>query len=239
MKKALCILSLLTVAAVASANVEIFFTNAASNPWLAPGPANIFMPTAGNGTDWSSDGYKANFANFPSAYQALTTVNSGDTAYMWIKFNTDTQVGPINNSRLQGLDVILSQAPTDVAWYVEDDTYGQQGFRRFDGAYTPPNFPEFKKQHQVLVAVNGTGIKNNAFNQEIGLYNGTSRVALLGAIKFDTATPIDVTMTLGTLGINFNSAPTAPPVTFGTLHVTPEPAAAVLLALAGLLIRRR
>ncbi len=235
MRNRIALLAVLVSAAVATANVEIFFTNAASNPWVAPGPASDFMPTAGNGTDWSADGYKPNFANFPSAYSALTLVAPGETAYIWIKFNTDTQVGPINNSRLQGLDLIWSQAPTDVAWYVEDDTNGQQGFRRWDGAYTPPNFPEFKKAHQVLVAVNGTGIKNNAFNQEIGLYNGTSRIALLGAVKFQQTGFYN--FTLGTLGINFNSAPTAPPVEFGTLTV-PEPVGLVLLALC-LLNRRR
>ncbi len=85
------------------------------------------------------------------------------------------------------------------------------------------------------MAVNGTGIKNNSFNQEIGLYNGATRVALLGAVKFDQ--PGEYTLTLGSLGINFNSAPTAPPVTFGTL-VPAEPASVLLIA-AVLLLRRR
>ncbi len=238
MRELAAIRLLLATVGLAAADVQIFFTPDV-NPWLSPGPASIWMPPAGNGTDWSTDGYKANFANFPSAYSALTTVASGETAYIWIKLNTDTQLGPIHGTRLLRLDAVLSATPADVAWYIEDDLNGQQGFRRFDGPYTPPNFPEFKNQHQILVAVNGTGIKNNAFSQEIGLYSGPARVGLLGAVKFDTAIPLDVTLSLGSLGLNFTSAPTAPPVTFGTLHVTPEPAAAVLLALAGLLIRRR
>ncbi len=241
MRKLLALTLLGAAATWAVANVQIFFTGAAPNPWAGTGPASIFAPTAGNHLDFSQDGYTPNYANFPTAYNPTQTVDPGQTAYMWIKFNVDTQVGPVLFAKMQGLDLNMAAhggAGSDIAWYLQDDT-GAGNPKRWDGDVTP-GAPEFKKWHQVLVAVTGNGIKIKNANDDFGMFHGTTGgpyVALLGAVKIDTGG--DFTFALGTLGINFNTGPSAPPVQFGTLHVTPEPAAAVLLALAGLLIRRR
>ncbi len=168
-----------------------------------------------------------------------TTVAVGETACIWLKFNTDTQLGPIENARLQGLHLNMAAhggSGSAIAWYMEDDTNGVLGRRRWDSYGPPPWWPEYTKFNQVLVAVNGMGIRNQATDDYIMLYAGSSRVALLGAVKLDT--PATYTFALGTLGINFNSAPTAPPVEFGTLTVVPEPAVAALAALGALLRRR-
>ncbi len=239
MHRAAGVVAVLATAVVATADVQIFVTPDV-NPWVAPGPANVFMPTAGNGTDWSVDGYQANFANFPTAFQSSTSVLVGQKAYIWVKFNTDTQNGPVQGAKLQGLDLNLANAGAGsrVAWYVMDDKNGAQGIKRWDGAYTPPNYPEFTNFHQVLVAITAGGIKNTAFDQQIGLYKGASRIALLGVASFQT--PGQYTFGLGSQGINFDTGPSAPPVQFGTLTVgIPEPAAFGLLAVAAGLLRRR
>ncbi len=223
--------------AVSPANVQIFFTPASEfNPWMSPGPANAFMPTAGNKTDWSGDGYVPNYAAFPTQFRAETEVSMHDVVYIWIKFNTDTQLGPVDGAKFEGLHLRCLAQPDDIVWYIMDDTNGVQGAKRWDGYYTPPNFPEFKRLDQVLMAVTGTGIRNTSTNQPIGLYNGATRVGLLGAIQVNTG---EYPFELGSLGIWFNSAPHSPPVQFGHLFETPEPAGVLLIALVGVVIRRR
>ncbi len=237
MRQQVGVLAILASAVLTAADVQIFFSNDV-HPWVAPGPANVLAPSAWNGTDYTSDGYVAEFANYPSAFVPNATVGVGETAYIWLKFNTDTQVGPIENAKLIGIDLNMPNhggAGSAIAWYPEDDTNGTLGGKRWDyGEW--PQF-EFIHFHQTLVAVLSLGVRNKATDDYNMLYAGTrGRVALLGAIKIDT--PGTYAFSLGTLGIYFGSAPNAPPVSFGTLTVIPEPAM-VLLALAVLLLRRR
>ncbi len=240
MRSLLVVLAIGATAALAASNVQIFFTNDV-HPWVAPGPVSIFAPSALNGTDYTADGYVANFANFPSAFVPNTTVGVGETAYIWLKFNTDTQQGPVENAKLMAIDLNMANhggAGSAISWYIEDDENGVLGSIRWDVS-GPPEWwlLEFTRFHRTLVAVMARGIRNVSSDDYGMLYSGThGRVALLGAIKLDT--PGVYALTLGTLGIQFNSAPTAPPVEFGTLTVIPEPAM-VLLALAAVLARRR
>ncbi|MEW6252430.1 MAG: hypothetical protein AB1716_17465 [Planctomycetota bacterium] len=238
MKKALCVLSLLTVAAIASADVQIFFTPAsAGSPWAAAGPANVFAPSANNSLDYTSDGYVPNFANFPAAMgNAMIDLdaNPNDFAYVWIKFTTTNGL-PVVGAKLQGLDVdLLGGTPADIAYYVQDDQFGT-GLLRWNGDSGGPTWPNFKKDPQTLVSVTSAGIRVLGADNASNLYQGSTRTALLGAVKVGVGT---YTYELGPLGINFHTGGT-PVVEFGTLTVIPEPAAVVLLGLAGLLIRRR
>jgi hypothetical protein len=239
MKKALCILSILAVATVASADVQIFFTNGAS-PFAGSGPTSVFAPTAGNSLDYSADGYVPNYAIFPAG-TGNPIVQLGETAYVWVKFTTTNGL-PTVGAKMQGLDLQLQKggvnytlgAGDDIAYYVQDDSFGT-GNKRWDGDFGPGNI-NFKQAHQVLVGVTATGIRNLGADAGANLYQGSTKTALLGAIKLNSLGTYSYT--LGSLGISFNTGGT-PAVQFGTLTVVPEPAALVLLAVAGLLIRRR
>jgi hypothetical protein len=235
--------------------VQIFFTNA--NPFVT-GPANVFAPSAGNTTDslgvdvdgnaTTGDGYGGNTNAFPAAFAANTTVAPGETAYIWARFTQDTQVP--YGYKCQGMDLVISGAPTDIAYYVFDNTLidnGTAAVKRWDGD-PGPGYANFKsKPEQVLVAVQTYGIPFGTSNLAqgykrsgtTGAYVGT---ALLGAVKFDAAGVYSYS--LGTKGISMALTTGEPIITTqlagaGTLTVTPEPASLVLLGLAGLLIRRR
>ena len=87
--KKLCILSILAVAVVASADVQIFFTDGATSPWTGAGPTGgPLAPSANAQMDWTSGGYVANFAAYPAA-MSNATVGLNQTAYVWIKFTTE------------------------------------------------------------------------------------------------------------------------------------------------------
>jgi len=264
MRKLLCVFSLLAVAAVASADVQIFFTSAP--PWAGAGnvppgpPADQFAPSAGHGTDYGvwdpdntvwtpGDGYVVPNANFPTAFVPNTTIAPGGNAYVWIRFNIGA-TGPQAGAKLQGLDLIFQRTdgtaytPADVAYYMQDNTNNNGGPGgsqfRWDGDIGVPPYSAFKKAHQVLVAVTAGGIVAATTNNNGNMYRytstGSAGTALLGIVKVDDLGVFNYS--LGTQGINFNTGIAAPPVEFGTL-TTPEPAAMLLLGLAGLLIRRR
>ncbi len=227
-------------ALAAQADVQVFFTAASQgSPWEGAGPANVFAPTAGNGTDYRLDGYRPNYANFPSGFFGCPIMPANDFAYIWVKFNTDTQQGPVDNAKLDGLHLVLKNydgtlaTPLDIAYYlaVNDDPPNV----RWDGPYTPPNFPDFKRNPQSLVAIAANGIVNRAVDVPVNLYSGNLRVALLGAVKL---APGLYHYELGSLGLHFNTGPASPPVELGSVEVTPEPAAGFLLLLA-LGLRRR
>jgi len=270
MKKVACVFALLALASFASANVEIFFTSASpwNTSWGGP-PANIFAPSAGNGTDYENqdadgnpiigDGYAVATSAFPTAFNSNLNVNPGDTAYIWIKFNYDAVNGPSKLAKMQGLDLMFQNTATgnydiaahggDIAFYMSDNSVAGAAFGpRWDGDIGNPPYSNFKKSHQVLVAVTAKGIPFNTSQDPLNMYrwNSTGQygIALLGAVKVGHAGDFEQTgiydFALGTQGINFNTGVNvSPPVSFGTLTVIPEPAAILLLGLAGLLIRRR
>jgi len=276
MKKVACALTLLAMAVFATADVQIFFTTATPSPWTSAAvppnfnfgpPANVFLPSAGHGTDYGvwfddqgeppitywnqGDGYVPAVGNFPIAFNANTDVNPGDTAYIWIKFNIDNVNGPQMGAKLQGLDLIFQDTaanpvtPDDIGYYMFDGSNAgataPYNLFRWDGD-PGAGYSNFKKAHQVLVAVTSNGIRaangSVAANGYRYRSTGTMGVALLGAVKMTAAGTY--TYSLGAQGINFNTGANVSPATsFGTLTVIPEPAAVLLLGLAGLLLRRR
>jgi len=155
------------------------------------------------------------------------------------------------------------------AWYLLDDTYAPDpndenqaeypagdGTKRWNGDVSPERFAATDRV--TLVAASGAnGPKNQTGDDLAHLYKGgtsgsnnANRIALLGAMKFPAkgrtdiaygTEEYDVQPILGGEKVAYLGTPSEnwPTVTFGSIHVTPEPAALVLMGLAGLLIRRR
>ena len=232
MSKALGVISLLILAAPAGATIQFFFTNAGTYPWLGAGPTGgPFDPTGDRQDDYGLDGYMPDYDNFPSGFVASATAAIGDTVYMWVRFKQEP-----NFMKILGIDLVQNGVPADVAYYLcENMSSGAN--KRWDGAYTPPNDPEFKqKPRQVLVALLAYGLQNQVNDVPSFLYKGgTARTALLGAIQYDQ--PGVHTPMLGPNGISTKGQP--PDAEFGSLTVTPEPAAVLLVMATGVLVRRR
>jgi hypothetical protein len=230
MKKALALAAILAWVTSANAVVQIFFTNSADGYGLTAGSA--FQPTANNGTDGAD--YAASFPP-AGAWGVTPTIDysAGEFAYVWLRFS-----GEANNRKIQGLHMDMDGTPAEVAYYIMDDLNGDTGAKRWDGAYTGPNEPEFKMDPQILAAVGAAGIVNRSTAADNwNLYDNATRTALLGAVRYDSDGLRSAA--LGSLGIKYANILTPPTVEFGSADWVPEPASLALLGLAGLLIRRR
>ena len=225
MKKALALVAMLGLVAVASADLEIFFTPASAGYGLSDA-AYDFKPT--EGTQKDLDFYALKGGNTPATPGSAPNVDVGETAYLWVHFIDD------GGAKIQGLDLDVKGATIgENAYYLLDDQKTWYD-KRWDGAYTA-GAPEFKKNPQVLVGVTAWGIQNKPGMDS--LFNVTEHTGLLGAFKFTTAGQTALAE-LGPLGVSYKGLP-APKVAFTGINVVPEPASLLLLGLAGLLIRRR
>ncbi len=273
MYRKLC-LSVVLYALVSTAwtDVRFFFTSSAS-PYGIMNPANALTPSFGLGLDAASEDADGNpvtpalaVAQFPTYSTAVPTVDitKGEFVYVWMQlysvggYPTFPQTAPSTCLATGGVlfsaTLTATGNPDKVAWYRVDNA-NSDGRLRWQGAATPPDYPEFAHATmQSLTAVTAYGIKNASTADPSQLWsggaNGTGRIALLGAIKpsqageFTIVIPLEAGTGLPLLayrghvsGSDYASYSVLP--VFGTYHVIPEPASMLLLGLAGLLIRRR
>jgi len=260
MKKVLCVIALLMMVASASASVRVFVTSSA-DPYGLTIPANAFQPTFStvysngvneNAYDYYYDHFVA--AAFPPidapSGDLLTPVDiqDGNWAYIWFQFQNEPKLRKVN-----GLEVTISfygtpydpnepstHPPVVTNYYLCNDKQGT-GTKRWDGTATPPGYPEWHNNPQILVAVDADGIQNGAdapslmYHYQEGT-NPRTGVALLGAV----AAPFDGTIyEIAITEANYSEPPNPDLAPAAVFRFVPEPASLVLLALAGLVLRRR
>lgn len=173
----------------------------------------------------------------------------GDVAYIWFQFNRDASGNFLLDAgdKLNGLKLTGDGADFTAAWYLQNDGV-VYNTKRWDGNATPPGYPEWISHRgttQTLVGVNAAGLTNAGADQTWNLFSGKNgggigastqgRIALLGAIRFEGAGTFSFTLN----EYNYANNATGPMWMPTGITVTPEPASMILLALAGLLIRRR
>lgn len=176
--------------------VRVFFTSSAQ-PYGLTNPALALQPTLGQQQDAAS--YQV--AAFPplESWGQTPTINwhIGEFAYIWVRFHQET-----NNRKIQGVIIDLDEFPSEVAYYVMDDLNGDNDAKRWDGAYTMPNAPEFKMDPQIMAAVQNAGITNRSSTVDNwNLYDNVTRTALLAAVRYSSD---------GLRGVYVQSSPPSP-----------------------------
>jgi hypothetical protein len=256
MTKLLCAAVILALGAATSADVRLVVTSSADGYGLT-NPSNAFLPSYSNvytdGTnldayDYSHGHYVVN--NYPPQASPSGTlanpidvdVSAGAWSYIWFQFRSEPKGAKVN-----GLKVLIREAGSSTpaltpTYYVQNDMFGDPPRKRWDGLATAPFYPEWHNNPQTFVAITAHGLVNGDELPQMMFhtYGGTnprSGVALLGAVTG----PADLNKVyeLSIQQIAY-FAPPAPPADEPTyFRFIPEPASALLLALAGLAMRRR
>jgi hypothetical protein len=234
----------LALVSFASADVRFFFTSSADPAGLND-TSLAFEDTAGNGTDFTD--YALN-GNKPSVGVPTINPTLGQFLYLWVKFE-----GEANNVKIQGINLSVDQDANELdrGIYIGNDENDSGEFRWEPSSQTT--------DPMVLVAVTKNGVKNSNSNLWL-YYGGADRVALLGALQFAEG-KYEVRIGLERQGVSYSGKP-SPKVKLGagdeqfdgsvqppgtetryakepSAVVVPEPAGLLLLALAGLALRRR
>lgn len=168
-------------ASSAGATIRFFFTGS-SQPYGLTNSALAFQPTLGQQQDAAS--YQVAAFLPLEAWGQIPSINwhAGEFAYVWVRFHNEP-----NNRKLQGLWLDQDDAPTAIAHYIMDDLNGAHAAKRWDGAYTLPEAPEFRMDPQILPAVQAHGIVNRATDVDAwNLYDHVTRTALLGALRYNS-----------------------------------------------------
>lgn len=268
MLRRVCLAAVLCMLVPAAlSEVRIFFTSSVQ-PYGLTKPMNALGPSFGAGLDAATEDADGNpvdpplqVAAFPTYSTAIPYVDvaQGDFVYVWVQLYSTGAVGTPTNLPTAGtlfsMTLSVQGNPSDVAWYCVNNSNGD-GRKRWEGAATPPDYPEFSnKLMQNLSAVTAYGIKNSSTADPTQLWSGgsnngtTGRIALLGAIKPSLADEgrfgITVALEQGTGAplVAYRPPTGSPyPVTTvsGQYEVFPaEPASVALLGLAVLMLRRR
>lgn len=237
MKRMVGFLVLVALVTGASASVDLFFTSSA-DPYGLRVPSLAFLHTAGNGTDYR-DGYELT-KDAGGAYltpplgplpDAVVDCSTGQWAYIWGRFNNEPPDAWINGVAI-GVDGALPGVG-NIAWYLcENSNDPNIGKRRWDGNEM------FYSNPAGLIAITTYGIPNANADVPWDLYAASTRTFLLGAVKCANC-PGQLTFMLGYTPIHYTVQPHPAVNVLNKVVCVPEPATVLLLALAGLVARRR
>ena len=251
MKKALCLVAVLAMAAGAYAVDGRIFLTTSSEGYGLTEPANACTPTLSevdlDGNNYNAyDYYYGHFVvdAFPPADHdgSSVMIDPGDFAYIWLQFDAAMP----KNLKINGMVITVTDgggaevAGATPVYYLQNDMQGF-GVKRWDGPATAPDYPEFVGNNpQVLVAVTAQGIQKKGIDDLVNMYTGNTggNIALLGALCADDLDAIPGTYNIDITDINYAEGEVGE-WTGATFTVTPEPASLLLLGLAGLVLRRR
>jgi len=246
MKKLIGMVAGLALVASASADVRFYFTNSATGAGLTDSSLAL-KNTDGAGTDGTS---YALTDTAPSVSNPDVDPAAGEWLYLWVAFENEP-----NARKIQGINLSIDMDGNEVARgiYLGDDTNGDEG------GSIRWNLGSRTEDAMVLVAIQEPGVVHRTTDR--WLYDGGTRSALLGGIQFKGDSEYDVRLGLDRQGVSYSGQaspmvklgandeqfdgavqPEGTPTRWSTdpdAHVVPEPAGLLLLALAGLAIRRR
>jgi hypothetical protein len=255
MKRIVTVLALLALVAAANATVRVFVTKSC-DPYGLEDNANAFTPTVStvyangvnvNGYDYEYYGYPGPLrpGGYPPAGSPSGTVADpvvigppGQFAYIWLQFQSEPDYVKVNGLQITIREAGSTAPSTKVTttYYLCNNMDNNWGDKRWDGTATPPAYPEWHNNPQTMAANVYYGIQNKNADKPWNLWKGGAyRIALLGSVQapFD-GTTYEILIT----DISYATPPN-PTVAGGVFQFTPEPAGLVLMALAGLLTRRR
>lgn len=198
-----CLLVALAMAATAGATVRVFVTTS-SDPYGLEDDANHMVPTVStvyaNGVNVNGYDYWADYdgtlpgplrpGSFPPVDAPSgtpgnpVTIVDGDFAYIWLQFQSEP-----NGAVINGVRVVIRElgqtdpAPVSPTYYVCNNMSNLIGDKRWDGTATPPDYPEWHNNSQMMVAIVARGLRNLAADLPWNLWQGSSRIALLGAVE--------------------------------------------------------
>jgi hypothetical protein len=174
----------------------------------------------------------------------LIDASAGEWPYIWFQFRNEPALRKVNGLIVQADPAGQPEEPTPAltfTYYLQNNM-DEYGVKRWNGAATPPDYPGWHENPQVLMELATRSIQNlgddplNMFdNQRI---DGSLRtgVALLGAIS-GSASEIVYEYSIDAVTYANGYAPAVGEHAF--FKVVPEPQAVMLLALAALVRRRR
>ncbi|MBP7747396.1 MAG: PEP-CTERM sorting domain-containing protein [Phycisphaerae bacterium] len=249
MRTALIIAGSLSLATFALADVRIFVTPAQAGHGLTD-PTLAFTPTLStvlpSGEDINAyDFYYYACHSYPPVDAPSGTTADpirlvdGDFGYVWLQFRGEPKSSKINGLQITIREVGQSEPAADIAtcWYVLNG-----GFRkRWDGAATPPSYPEWHNNPQTLACTRAYGIVNSGDDAHMLFDHQTdgpyySGVTLLGSV-YDLPAMIKYEILITEISYASGEAPEVSGGVFW--RFVPEPTSLMLLVLAGLVIRRR
>jgi hypothetical protein len=250
MKKLIGMVAGLALVASASADVRFYFTSSATGAGLTDSSLAL-KNTDGSGTDGAT--YALTDVD-PAVADPSIDPSAGEWLYLWVAFENEP-----NARKIQGINLSIDMDGNETGRgiYLGDDTNGDEaGSIRW-------NLGSRTTDDMVLVAIQEPGVVNRSTDR--WLYDGSTRTGLLGGVqfKFGDAGPYEVRLGLDRQGVSYSGQaspkvklgksdeqfdgavqPEGTPTRWSTdadafVAGVPEPASLLLLALAGLAIRRR
>jgi hypothetical protein len=171
----------------------------------------------------------------------LINAAAGEFGCIWFQFRSEPGSARVNEMHTIASAAGESQPTHDLSltYYVQNDQWGS-GVKRWNGWAQPPDYPVWRENPMVFVAVTTWGIVNT-LDDPVMMFDhqasGTG-VALLGAL---TAAPSDALYELTIDAVDY-SDPQFPPPQVGQsayFKIVPEPAGLLPIALSTICLRGR